>query len=470
MPIVEKSNKTISNKIRYKNNWFNPLFHIIRDIEISRPKVNKIFCYGSKSSAKTLTIAQYLAIKGMAGLSSIAYRKESARINDTIKKSFKEAIKYTRLTNGYTQMDKQFRSIYKGEIVLRGLDSESKVKGLEGYSYLLFDELDHFTQEEFTEADLSFRGQVAKIAFFTWNPVSERIWIKAYLDSIEWHSTEYELPSAASFIKISSCGTMILIKTDYNDNFWTVGSPCGTYGYRDESLLQKYESLKTLNYAKYRVVALGEWGVTEVQSPAVSTFDTTIHVGKPEYDPRFPLIFSVDFNTNPLACTVWQHYKIESTHYIRCLREIGLENKKTSDLIDFIQTSYTPMELSRCYFTGDATGKIERTENLSNWMQIEKAFRLGSRLHLPSSNPHVLSSLAHCDFIFHRHKNILIDETCHRLIYELQYTEKDDSGLVKKDRNKLEQRADFLDTMRYYFNYYFFIQKNIVNNPQYFNI
>jgi len=143
----ENTIKDVSNKtIKYSKKWFNPLFFILRDIQATKPNVNKIFVYGSKSSAKTFTIGQFIEIECLKGLSAIAYRKESARINDTIKKSFSSALKYTRLSNAYTIMDKQYRNIVGGEIVMRGLDSESKVKGLEGYSYLLFDELDHFTQ------------------------------------------------------------------------------------------------------------------------------------------------------------------------------------------------------------------------------------------------------------------------------------------------------------------------------------
>ena len=42
--------------IKFKKNWFNPLYFILNDALKDNPRINKVFIYGSKSSAKTLTI------------------------------------------------------------------------------------------------------------------------------------------------------------------------------------------------------------------------------------------------------------------------------------------------------------------------------------------------------------------------------------------------------------------------------
>jgi len=463
--------KETPNKfVVFDTKWFNPLYFILLNLEKDYPNVKHIYIYGGKSSTKTYTVAQFAAIAAATkGKSTLAFRKVSDRMNETLIATFKKAVKSTRLSNGLKSMDKELRGAY-GHIKFKGLESEDSAKGVEGYTYLLFDELDQFTEEEYEETRISFRGEIAKYFFSTWNPISERLWIKPYLDRIEWKDTKYNLPSTESFVKVSADGSRLLIKTDYKDNYWTAGSPDGTYGFRDENLIRDYENLKTYNYNKYRVVVLGEWGVTDVKSPAIQNFIKDKHTGKAEYNPMFPLIFSVDFNTKPLACTVWQEYKIGVEHKIRCIREIALENAKTQDLIEFIKKNYTAQELSRCYFTGDATGRTETTANLSNWLQIENAFRLGKRMHLPSVNPHVLTSLEHCDFVLHRHKDLIIDESCHHLIFELEYTEKDEKGIIKKSRTKDEQKADFLDTMRYMFNYYFLLRKDIASNIIYYNL
>ena len=207
-----------------------------------------------------------------------------------------------------------------------------------------------------------------------------------------------------------------------------------------------------------------------VQNVAMHNFNEDIHVKKVEYNPQQPLIFSVDFNTSPLACIVCQEYRDNSTHYINVINEIKIENAKTQDLIEYIKSNYTQLEISRARFTGDATGRTETTAYLSNWLQISKAFNLGARLEVSKGNPSVLSSIELCNYIFYRHKNIFIDPKCKNLIYELKYTEADEKGLVKKDRNDLAQRADFLDTFRYFCNTYFMIKRNILKNGAYFGI
>lgn len=208
----------------------------------------------------------------------------------------------------------------------------------------------------------------------------------------------------------------------------------------------------------------------KVQNVAMHNFNEDLHVKPCENNPLYPLIFSIDFNTSPLACIVMQEYKEGINHYINIINEIKIENAKTQDLINEINLRYTPIELSRAKFTGDATGRTETTANLSNWLQIQKAFNLGQRLEVPRANPSVISSIELCNFVFYRHKNVSIDPKCKNLIYELKYTEADEKGLVKKDRNDAAQRADFLDTLRYAFNTYFLIKRNILKENIYFNI
>jgi len=461
------------NKVQFDNKWFNPLFHILWDIETKYPNIKHVYIYGGKSSTKTYTVAQFALIKAAVyGKNTLAFRKVSDRMNETLISTFKKARRTTKVEAAINVMDKEFRAA-KAHIKFKGLDSEDSAKGIENYSYMLFDELDQFSQEEYEETRLSFRGEVSKMFFCTWNPVSEHLWIKPYLDRIEWIDSEYKLPSPESFIKMSADGARLLIKTDYNDNYWSVGSPCETYGYRDEALIRDYEQLKTYNYNKYRVVVLGEWGITEVKSPAVQTFDVSKHVGKVTPLEHIPLLFWIDFNIDPLACTVWQIFREDGKHKIRGIREITIKAKEgihnTQQLIDLIKLQYATKLHSIC-FTGDATGAMGRAEGLSNWIQINKAFNLGRRLQVPKSNPSVLASIDLLNYVFYNHPDILLDESMTNTIFELQHTEKDDKGLVKKNRNLAEQRADFIDCIRYGFSYWFMLQDDIQKYPHKFGI
>jgi hypothetical protein len=106
----------------------------------------------------------------------------------------------------------------------------------------------------------------------------------------------------------------------------------------------------------------------------------------------------------------------------------------------------------------------------SNWQQLDKAFKLGRRLIIPRANPPILQSLDLCDYVFALHPDLLIDESCKTLIFELLYTEKNDDGIIKKNRSKEEQRSDALDCLRYLFNTFFNLQRSIIANPLWFGI
>jgi len=237
--------------------------------------------------------------------------------------------------------------------------------------------------------------------------------------------------------------------------------------------IKEFESYKGFDYKRYLVDALGEWGVITPKSPAIQTFNLSKHVGKVYEVQNIPLLFWVDFNIDPLACTVWQIYREDGIHKIRGIREIKINAKEgihnTQQLIDLIKLQYANKLHSIC-FSGDATGAMGRAEGLSNWIQINKAFNLGRRLQVPSSNPSVLASIDLMNYVFYHHPDILIDDSMTNTIFELQHTEKDDKGLVKKDRNLAEQRADFIDTIRYGFSYHFMIQDDIQKYPQKFGI
>jgi hypothetical protein len=128
-------------------------------------------------------------------------------------------------------------------------------------------------------------------------------------------------------------------------------------------------------------------------------------------------------------------------------------------------------ELSRALFTGDASGQNKTTASaFSNFQQLDRAFKLNKRLILPRSNPSVLDTLDLLDFIFGLHPDFIIDESCKTLVFELLYTEKDEKGLVKKNRNKDEHKADALDCLRYFGNTFFKLMRSIIQTPAYYGI
>lgn len=431
--------------ITYSRKWFNPLFFILEDIVDTKPKVKRILIYGGKSSSKTVSVCQLLAKRGLARIeSSILFRKESTRVKTTIKKSFKLGIKTTRLTNGWKDLDREFRSVSGAEVILTGLDSEDKAKGVEGFNFVLFDELDQFLKKEYSQTNLSLRGEGRKIFFGTWNPVSKLSWVKTQLvDTYTWNPTEYELPDSRSFVKISSCGTTVLIKTSYKDNYWSVGSPCGTYGYRDDNLIADYEKLKETDPNAYKVNVLGEWGNVNRGGEFYKSFKYQNQVKQHNYNQELPLHISFDENVNPyLSCSIYQAEGLSS----RKIDEICLEHPLNTlkDTLKKLISKY-PNKNQKIFIYGDRTSlkqdtKLQKGVNFYTIIEdFLKKEGYKTERRLPRKNPNVVSRGNFINDIFS--ENIMgidytIDENCIRTIDDYENVKEDSDGTKHKKKIK----------------------------------
>lgn len=363
---------TSIEKVRFKKNWFNPLYFVIRDL--LKEGISEFYIYGGKSSSKTVTVCQLIAVECLLRMqNALIFRKEGTLIKTTVKPSMKLAIDMTRLQNGYKLMDFACRTEYGNDIVFRGLDHDEKAKGIEGFSWVLFDELNHFTYEEYDQLILSFRGSVAKAFFGTWNPVSENSWVKKDLiDKDEWHETNHNLPSRHSFVRVNKTGNRALIKTIYEDNYWTVGSPCGTFGYRDEKTLKKYERLKLFDDDQYQINVLGNWGVIKADTPYLLHLKKSLNARKIKINEEEGIYLSFDFNVKN-SVTVWQKWKDEDDEWqVRCLREIrigGTEDTDLEALCKVLAEDYGDYDIR---FSGDASGNNRSALTKGN----AEAFRL----------------------------------------------------------------------------------------------
>lgn len=295
-----------TTKITFKRQWFNPLYFILNDI-IKDPTVRTILVYGGKSSAKTMSICQILAKEAVVNCkSTIAFRKESANIKTTLKESFTKAIKTTRLHNGFTPLEFSYPCYNGSKIVMKGLDDPEKAKGIESFTHAYLNELNQFSYKEFKDINMSLRGIPGQKIIADWNPVDEKSWIKVeYLDKKEFVDTDYTLPCKDSFVKKSVDGRIVLIKTTYLDNYWICGSPCGTYGFRDENLIAEYEEMKTTDPESHQVNVLGEWGVIKPGRPFFHNLKNSMFKDESfELIINSYLILQFDFNKNPCTLSV----------------------------------------------------------------------------------------------------------------------------------------------------------------------
>lgn len=444
--------KNMNRNVRLSSKWFNPLyFHLLKYID--DPRIRKIMVYGGKSSAKTLTIAQLFLVKGyMQNCSTINYRKEQTTIKKTIKEAYKKAISLIYFDQAYSAMDFSIAGINGNKHLFTGLDTEGKVKGIESFKYLLFDELDQFEQEEWRQANLSLRGMEGQKLFATWNPVDENIWIKGELDKETWveqplivDDNPYSRLHENSFVKISADGKTLLIKTTYFDNKWMVGAD--GYGSRDQNLIDEYEKLKDYDENSYRVNVLGEWGVANKEGKFCWAFDES-QIKPTNHDPSMITWATFDFNVSPMTCTIAQ--VLPETTTLRCIECIKLDNSNIWEMCDRILASY-PNAL--WMVTGDASGKNASAlvqDNMNYYTIIMQKLGLTmQQIQVPESNPRIRENRLLVNAVLKRWTVEIDPERCKPLIYDLRYVEVDREGNIVKDRSTESKKADFLDNFRY---------------------
>lgn len=440
--------------IKYKRKWFNPLFWVV-DTLIDRG-VTDFFVYGGKASAKTITIGQTIAKRSLAtNQKAICFRKETSTIKTTLKPSYEKAIESVRLDRYYKNLEFLFRSkTNRTTITLKGIDKSQKVKGIEGFAYTHHDELDQFTYEDYTESVNAHRGEVAKCRFFSWNPVDINSWIKTkVIDKETWVDCDLKLPCEHSFVKLSACGKKALIKTVYQDNYWTAGSPCGTYGFRDEALIARYEKMREVDALWYDINVLGNWGVIKPEHPFFVNWSRDRMASKGlQLNQYLPVALSFDFNIAH-SCIAGQFSLSE--RYIRILKEFHLPGV---DFIDFITRIVDHFGRDRKYIiTGDASGNSSNALTRGNAGAYTTMFQTLDRLgveyeeFIPTVNQSHINSSAINNAILYYEKNYFIDEDgCPETIADIERMRRAKDGGLDKTHANANNYGHLGDAFRYF--------------------
>lgn len=459
--------------LRLDKKWFNPLYFIINEL-CKDDSIRTILIYGGKSSSKTVSICQYLAKDCyVKGSNIIAFRKESAIIPTTLKKSFNLAIDSVRLYPAYERQDRRYLCTNQlgkvSEIVLKGLDAEEKAKGVESYKYIYLDELNHFEQAEYEQFNLSLRGIPGQKIFAAWNPVDEMSWVKTELiDKYEFEDMPgIALPSENSFIRRSTCGKVVLIRTTYEDNAWIVGG--NNYGYRDENLIAEYEGLRTKNNNSYKVNVLGEWGKTNFGGEFLKEWRSEIHTGIFPYNPECAIYLWFDENTVPyFPVGVFQVGPDgKSPRMIHCIAAESPNNKVPWICAEISRKLIEWGHIGKVYVGGDATSQkedVKQEHGHDLFRLIMKALEAHKpERKTPKSNPSVIMSGNFFNSILESsYAGITygVDKKCRKAIIDYENTKEDKNGKVDKTvvKNPItkvsyQPYGHYCDLSRYFLTY-----------------
>lgn len=457
--------------VKFNKKWYNPLYFILNDI-IKDDTIRTVLVYGGKSSSKTISICQIIAKECyVKGVNSIAYRKESAIIPTTLKKSFNLSIDSMYLHPAFEKQDRRYLCTNQGgassEIVMKGLDDPEKAKGIESYKYVYLDELNHFEQTEYEQFNLSMRGIRGQKLFGSWNPVDENSWVKTDLvDKYEFVESKWKLPSENSFVNISTCGKVILIKTTYEDNYWVVGSPCSTYGYRDENLIYEYENLRTKNFNSYKVNVLGEWGKTVFGGEFLKCWKSETHVGDYQYNPSQAIYLYFDENVNPyFPCGFFQVGNDQkSPRLIHIIAAKNPNNKINWVCAEIKRKLQVWGHKEAVYVGGDATSqkddvKMEKGDDMFRLI-INQLQEFKPQRRTTNSNPSVRMSKDFFNSILEgdvKSMSFGVDKSCRVAILDFENTKEDKNGKVDKStvtdpltKVSYQPYGHFVDLTRYF--------------------
>lgn len=399
-----------------------PLFHKLKDCR-SRYIIN-LGGSGSGKSYASHQLELFHLLHDTPG-DTLVFRKNSSNLRMSCYKLFREiALMYG--------IEKQFKWTFSGDnraiicphtnkgIYFSGANDVENLKSTAGMKRVLLEEASQFTFDEFLEIGRRVRGREDIQFILILNPISEKHWVKTeLLDKPEWR------PYVTGF------------RTTYLHN---------PYLTAQDRLY--YDTLKVANYDQYRIYALAEWGIENRESKFAYNFQEGKMTGDLQFIQGKPIYLSFDFNVEPLTCTAWQ---FELGKFCFCIDEFSIVNSDVTTFGNLIMQKYHNADL---WMTGDASEKNKRNiyGQLDAYTQLAKVLNIGKPyIRVPNANPSVHGTRNLLNSVMISHPNFYVNRTCKGLIYDLSNVEVDSNGdIIKKNRLDLKQRADFLDTARYF--------------------
>lgn len=348
----------------------------------------------------------------------------------------------------FTSSPLEIRCVNGNKFISRGCDNHGKLRGVTNPSHAWYEEGNQLSEDDFTTASTTLRGEVRVQQWFSFNPeavgILDDYWLyKNFFKDVpydcvyNWERT-HKIDGENITLKYSST------HTTYHINPYV----------RPERKAQ-LEELIYFNPYWYDVYARGRWGKHEIKRPYCINFKTEKHVSDlAVFNASLPVIFSLDFNVEPFVCECSHIWTDNKGMHFHNFKELVIEkNGDVDKMCDLIQSTFGIRVISNAMFTGDAMQRkreITQRDNIDAWRMIDARFRLGRRLLVPRANPNVKENRHLINAIHAFHPDFKINPECKKLIYECQFAEVDAEGdLIKKDRSKEAQRLDALDCHRY---------------------
>jgi hypothetical protein len=167
-------------------------------------------------------------------------------------------------------------------------------------------------------------------------------------------------------------------------------------------------------------------------------FDRSENVTDVEYQPSLPLLWSLDFNYNPMSSVVAQRVRGK----IHVLGEIVIRGATTEEACEAFCTRY-PNPPSGVVVYGDASGYARNTAGPTDYDVIRETLQrsgIRAEYRAPHANPPVRTRINLVNSVLHNASGdaaLVIDRKCKELIKDMeQVAYKGDTLEIDKDRDR----------------------------------
>ena len=311
-----------------------------------------------------------------------------------------------------------------------GMDKAEKGKGVEGANIAWLNEANQFTREDVDYIDTTLRGESGvKISLIMdWNPESINHWLKKEVDD------NIDKPDCLY----------------HKSTFWD------NYTIDREALHERLLRIKGHGMEgerRYKVWALGDWGIEDIDRTFAYAFDQGKHVvkGPIQVVPQYDLYLSFDFNVTN-TCGVYQFLKnAPGQKYYAVISKI--KTYRIGDLRVLCETIKAEYPKARFIINGDASGQNKSaftSDNISAYTAIKAHLQLNDyQIQVAPSNPSHIQSRVITNMVFQMCKVQISDEN-DLTIEDLKQAQVDRNGSLDPWKTKNPNLSHSLDEFRYF--------------------
>lgn len=427
--------------IHFPKELFIPHFRYLLDVVY-----RYILLWGGRDSGKSHFAAQKLIVEclRLPYFRCVMIKKTHESIKDSQWQTVKDIVFEWGLQEHFifTKSPLEINCKNGNKFIARGCDKADKLKSIKDPSHAWYEEANQITEEDFITVTSTIRGNGQLQEILSFNPEHpgelEDFWIYQYFFKGKDQKT-FEEKISIEIDKETINLPYIVDHSVYPDN---------PYVTPERKLI--LENLKFTNPYYYSVFTEGNWGVKEVESPYITTFEDDKHVStRAIHDPKKQITMSFDFNIDNTTA-VFAHVGIDYIHFFD-----ELVGHDLPELLQMVKFKYGKW-MAGCMVTGDRSGQNRThmiSDNMNSYRMMKNTLKLSTNQFKIVVNPPHKENRLTCNTLLAFHPDIIFHPRCKGSIFDLKYVECDqEQRIIKKDRNISNQKADSLDCVRYIFN------------------